>query len=135
MERLNKEDYNIGKDCLKRFNYNCIKIINIQSDILSISIAPNDGLPKAPYSVGNSTLNKVMKLEENKELQQAIREYKAVVQALHLVDKFSKQIFELEFRQNKGRFDIIDELHISEETYKRRKRNLIYKTFEEFKKN
>jgi len=132
--RLPKEEYNKAVGCLKRYNYNCINIINVQSDILSLSIAQNDGLPKAPYSVGNSVLNKVIQLEENIELQKSIKEYKIVNQALELVDKDSKYIFEEEFRKDRYKWDIIDELNISEETYKRRKRNLIYAVDKELKK-
>lgn len=134
MERINKEDYNKAKGCLKRYNYNCINIINIQSDILSLSIAPMDGLPKAPYSVGNVTLNKVIQLEENPELRKSIKEYKAVVQAIQLVNEESKLIFEKEFRESKYKWDVINELNKSEETYKRRKRELIYAVHNELNK-
>lgn len=134
MERLSKEDYNKAKGCLKRYNYNCINIINIQNDILSLSVSPCDGLPKAPYSVGNITLNKVIQLEENKNLQKSIKEYKAVVQALQLVNEESKLIFEKEFRESKYKWDVISELNKSEETYKRRKRELIYKVHNELNK-
>ena len=134
MERLNKDEYNRAKGCLKRYNYNCINIINIQSDILSISIAPIDGLPKAPYNVGNITLNKVIQLEENPNLQKSIREYKAVVQAIQLVSEESILIFEKEFRESKYKWDVIRELNKSEETYKRRKRELIYAVHNELNK-
>ena len=134
MERLSKDNYNRAKGCLKRYNYNCINIINIQSDILSLSIAPNDGLPKAPYNVGDTTLNKVIQLQENTELQQSIKEYKAVIQALQLVDKDCKIIFEKEFRESKYKWDVIECLNKSEETYKRRKRELIYAVNDELKK-
>lgn len=132
--RLNKEDYNKAVGCLKRYNYNCINIMNIQSDILSLSISPIDGMPKAPYKVGDTTLNKVIQLEQNVDLQNSIKEYKAVVQALQIVNKESKYIFEEEFRKDKYKYNIIEELHISEETYKRRKRSLIYAVNEELKK-
>lgn len=108
--------------------------MNIQSDILSLSVAPCDGLPRAPYSVGNTTLNKVIQLEDNKSLQNSIREYKAVVQALSLVNDESKLIFEKEFRESKYKWDVIDELNKSEETYKRRKRELIYAVHNELNK-
>ena len=134
MGRLSKEEYREAKGCLKRYNYNCINIINIQRDILNISVAPCDGLPKAPYSVGDNTLNKVIKLEENEELQKSIREYKAVIQALSLVNYESKVIFEREFRESKYKWDVIDELNKSEETYKRRKRELIYAVHKELNK-
>ncbi len=134
MERLSKEDYREAKGCLKRYNYNCINIINVQQDILSISIAPIDGLPKAPYSVGNTVLNKVIQLEENEELQKSIKEYKAVTQALQLVNEECKIIFEKEFRESKYKWDVINSLNKSEETYKRRKRELIYAVHSELNK-
>lgn len=134
MERLSKEEYNRARDCLKRYNYNCINIINIQSDILSLSIAPNDGLPKAPYSVGDTTLNKVIQLNENTDLQKSIKEYKAVIQALELVDTDSRFIFEKEFRESKYKWEVIELLNKSEETYKRRKRELIYAVYNELNK-
>ena len=47
MERLSKEEYNRAKGCLQRYNYNCINIINIQSDILSLSVSANDRATKS----------------------------------------------------------------------------------------
>lgn len=132
--RIPKEEYNKAVGCLKRYNYNCINIMNIQSDILSLSIAPNDGLPKAPYSIGDTVFNKVIQLQENKDLNKSIKEYKVVVQALQLVDKISKEIFEEEYRKSKRKYDIIDILHISERTYERRKNELIYAVHREMKK-
>ena len=132
--RLDKEDYRKAVGALKRYNYNCINIINIQADILSISVAPISDMPRVPYGVGNTTLNKVIQLEENVELQQSIKEYKAVVQALQLVDKQSKYIFEKEFRESKTKWAIVYNMNVSEETYKRRKRELIYAVDKELKK-
>lgn len=132
--RIPKEEYNKAVGCLKRYDYNCINIVNIQSDILSLSIAPNDGLPKAPYSIGDTVFNKVTQLEENKELDKSIKEYKAVVQALKLVDKDSKYIFEKEFRESQTKWKVIADMNVSEETYKRRKSSLIYAVFNELKK-
>ena len=134
MSRLSKEDYREAVECLKRYNYNCINIINIQQDILSLSITPADGMPKAPYTVSNTTLNKVIQLEENEGLQQSVREYKAVVQALQIVNDDSKLIFEKEYRESKYKWDVIELLSKSEETYKRRKRELIYAVYKELKK-
>lgn len=132
--RLPKEEYNKAVGCLKRYNYNCINIMNIQSDILSLSIAPISDMPRVPYGIGDTTLKKVIQLEENIELQKSIKEYKAVIQALSLVNKESQYIFEEEFRKDRYKWDIINELHTSEETYKRRKRSLIYAVNEELKK-
>ena len=132
--RLPKEEYNKAVGCLKKYNYNCINIMNIQSDILSLSIAPISDMPRVPYGIGDTTLKKVMQLEENVELQKSIKEYKAVVQALSLVNKESQYIFEEEFRKDRYKWDIINKLNTSEETYKRRKRSLIYAVNEELKK-
>lgn len=132
--RIPKEEYNKAVGCLKRYNYNCINIMNIQSDILNLSIAPNDGLPKAPYSIGDTVFNKVIQLQENKDLNKSIKEYKAVVQALQLVDKDAKYIFEKEFRESQTKWKIIENMNVSEETYKRRKSSLVYAVFNELKK-
>lgn len=60
------------------------------------------GLPKAPYSVGNTTLNKVIQLEDNKSLQNSIREYKAVVQALILInDSITNEMFKEEYQKRR----------------------------------
>ena len=61
------------------------------------------------------------------------KEYKAVIQALALVDEISKAIFEEEFRKLKKKWQIINELNISERTYERRKRELIYAVHKEIK--
>lgn len=132
--RLSKEDYNRAVGCLKRYNYNCINIINIRADIMSISVPEVDGMPKAPYSISDSVYNQYIKLQEDKELQKSLREYKAVMQALQLSNKESKYIFEEEYRKDRNKWEIIEELHISEETYKRRKRALIYNVDKEIKK-
>lgn len=132
--RLEKEEYKRAVGVLKRYNYNCINIINIQTDILSLSVAPLSDMPRVPYSVGDTTLKKVLQLEENIELQQSIKEYKAVVQALQLVGKQSNYIFEKEFRESKNKWEIINNLNVSEETYKRRKKELIYAVDKEIKK-
>lgn len=131
--RLEKEEYKRAVGVLKRYNYNCINIINIQTDILSLSVAPLSDMPRVPYSVGDTTLKKVLQLEENIELQQSIKEYKAVVQALQLVSQESKMIFELLYIKNKTKWEII-ESGMSERTYFRRKKELILAVNKELKK-
>lgn len=101
MEKLSKEDYREAKNCLKRYNYNCITILNIKWDIMGLSSAVVDGMPKAPYRVSDSVLNSVILLQENEQLQQSTKEYKAVVQALLLVDKIANKIFEEEYQKRK----------------------------------
>ena len=131
--RLSKEDYREAKGCLKRYNYNCIKIMNIRADIMKIGSPSLDGLPKAPYSTSDRVLNSVIKLQEDKDLQEAIKEYKAVVQAIELVNKDSKYIFEEFYIKSKPKWEIINS-GISERTFVRRKGDLIYAVHKELKK-
>lgn len=132
--RIAKEEYNKAVGCLKRYNYNCLNIINIRADIMNISIPNTDGMPKAPYNISDSVYNQYIKLQEDKELQKSLKEYKAVVQALQLLDDISKDIFEEEYIKLNKKWTVIRKLHISESTYERRKRQLIYNTYKEIKK-
>lgn len=108
--------------------------MNIKMDIMSVGSPKLDGLPKAPYMVSDNVLNSVIQLQENKQLQKSIKEYKAVRQALELINEDSKVIFEELYIKNKYKWDIINVLNKSEETYKRRKRDLIYAVHKELKK-
>lgn len=131
--RLNTDDYKKAVGCLKRYNYNCIKIINIRADIISIGSTAIDGMPKAPYRVSDTVFNSVIKLQEDEELQKAIKEYKAVVQAMELVSKDSKYIFEELYIKSKTKWEIINS-GMSERTYFRRKKDLIIAVDKELKK-
>lgn len=131
--RLSKEDYREAKGCLKRYNYNCIKIMNIRADIMSIGSANLDGLPGAPYNTSDRVLDSVIKLQEDEDLQQTIKEYKAVVQALQLVNKDSKYIFNKQYQLGQTKWEIIN-FGMSERTYERRNKDLIYTVHKEFKK-
>ena len=133
--RLPNEEYKKAVNCLKRYNYNCLKIMTIRDDIMSISGMNIDGMPKAQYNISDSVINSVIQLQENVELQKAIREYKAVNQAKLLVNEDCLYIFEELYRKGKSKWDIINELNISEETYKRRKRELIYTVHKEISKS
>lgn len=130
--RLSKEEYREAKGCLKRFNYNCIKILNIRADIMSISSSIIDGMPKAPYSVSDTVLDRVVKLQEDEELQRAIKEYNAVMQAKELVNQDSKDIFEEFYRKGRTKWEIINS-GMSERTYERRNKDLIYAVHKELK--
>lgn len=132
--RLSREEYKKAVGCLKRYNYNCLNIINIRADIMNISAPNTDGMPKVPYNISDSVYNQYIKLQEDKELQKSLKEYKAVIQALELVDEISKQIFNEEYIKSKRKYDIIDTLHISERTYERKKSHLIHTTYKELKK-
>ena len=77
-----------------------------------------------------SNLEELIKIRE-----EAIKEYKAVKQAIERVHKDSVYIFEELYRKGTSKWDIINSLNVSEETYKRRKRELIYAVYEEIIKN
>lgn len=132
--RLNKEDYQNAVGCLKRYDYNCINILNIKTDIYSLESAKNDGQPKPKFNKTDTVLAKIIQVEENEVIQKAIREYKAVRNALLLVNKDCEYIFEKVFREQKSKWEVVEQLNISEETFKRRKRVLIYTVNEELKK-
>ena len=131
--RLNKEDYNKAVGILKRYNYNCITIMNIRADIMSVGVPANDGMPKAPYKISDSVYNQYIQLQEDKELQKSLKEYKIVRQALELVSNDSRYIFEEFYMKNKAKWQIIDS-GMSERTYFRRKNELIEAVDKEIKK-
>lgn len=130
--RIPKEEYREVINLLKRYSYNCLNIIQRQNDILSLSVSGgSEGRSK--YSISDSTLNKVLRLEEDVALQRSIREFKLVKRVLYLVTKDAREIFDKLYIEQKTKWEIIEELHISEETYKRRKRELVYTTYKEMK--
>ena len=90
-------------------------------------------MPKAPYSISDTVFNKVIKLQEDAELNKSIIEYKIIRQALELVSNDSKYIFEELYIKSKSKWDIINS-GISEATFKRRKQDLIYAVNKELKK-
>ena len=131
--KLSKEDYREAKGCLKRYNYNCVKILNIRADIMDLGAQNLDGMPKPKNNVSDRVLESVIKLQEDEVLQEAIKEYKAVVQAIQLVNKDSKYIFEEMYIKSKSKWEIIDS-GMSERTYERRNKDLIYAVHKEIKK-
>ncbi len=123
--RLSREEYKKAEGYLKRYNYNCINILNIRNDIMSLSSVSLDGMPKAPYSISDTVFNSVIQLQENKELNRSIHEYKIVIQALQLVNEDCKIIFDEYYRKNRGKWHIINNCGLSERTYFRKKTELI----------
>ncbi len=101
MDRLSKEDYNRAIGYLKRYNYNCLSILTARLDIIDISAAKIDGLPKAPYSISDSVYNSVIRLQEDITLNKALKEWKVVQKALELTDKTTKEIFTEEFEKRR----------------------------------
>ena len=92
--RLENQEYRQAVNCLKRYDYNCIKIMSIREDIMSISGLNMDGMPKAKYTKSDMVLNSVIQLQEDEDLKKAIKEVKAVQMALQLVNEDCKNIFE-----------------------------------------
>ena len=131
--KLSKEEYREAQGCLKRYNYNCVKILNIRADIMDLGAQNLDGMPKPKNNVSDRVLESVIKLQEDEALQVAIKEYKAVVQAIQLVNKDSKYIFEEMYIKSKSKWEIIDS-GMSERTYERRNKDLIYAVHKEIKK-
>lgn len=132
--RLSREEYKKAEGYLKRYNYNCINILNIRNDIMTLSAVNIDGLPKAPYSISDSVFNSVIQLQENRELNRSIHEYKIVVQALQLVSDDSKVIFEELYQKSKNKWDVMNEKGLSERTFVRRKGELINTVHKEINK-
>ena len=131
--RLSKEDYREAIGVLKRYNYNCLNIINEREDIMGISSQVSDGMPRAPYSISDTVFNQYVQLQENVSLQKSLKEIRVVNQAILLVKKDSKRIFEEQYKMGKDKWDIINE-GMSEGTYKRRHSELVYAVYEELKK-
>jgi len=131
--RLSKEEYKRAENCLRRYNYNRVTILNIRADIMSLGAVNYDGMPKAKYNISDSVSNSIIQLQENKYLQMALKECKAVEQALLLVNKDSKFIFEEIYIKNKTKWEIVSE-GISESTYFRRKRDLVFAVNKELNK-
>ena len=131
--RIPKEEYNKAVGCLKRYNYNCIKIMDIRENIMSISGQNLDGMPKVKYNTSDMVVNSVIQLQEDEELKKAIKEVKAVQMALQLVNEDCKNIFEKIYIQSKSKWDIIN-CGMSERTFVRRKSELIIAVHKELKK-
>lgn len=131
--RLENQEYRRAVNCLKRYNYNCIKIMSIREDIMSISGLNMDGMPKPKYSKSDMVLNSVIQLQEDEELKRAVKEVKAVQMALQLVDEDCKNIFEKIYIQSKSKWELINN-GMSERTYFRKKTELITQVNKELKK-
>lgn len=132
--KISKEEYKEAKGCLKRYSYNCINIMNIRNDIMSIGSQTIDSLPKAPYKISDNVLKSVIKLQEDEFLQKSIKEYNAVVQAIELLkNEDCRYIFENYYMKSKTKWEIIQK-GMSERTFERRNQDLIYAVHNELKK-
>lgn len=131
--RLENQEYRQAVNCLKRYNYNCIKIMSIREDIISVNGMNMDGMPKPKYSKSDMVLNSVIQLQEDEDLKKTIKEVKAVQMALQLVDEDCKNIFEKIYIQSKSKWELINN-GMSERTYFRKKTELITQVNKELKK-
>ena len=134
MSRLAKEDYKRTVEILKRYNYNCINILNIRADIMSISIPEHSGMPKASNHMVDPVYHKYIQLEEDKELQKSLKEYKIVINTMELLNEECKRICHQYFILQQSKWDIMEKLGLSERTFLRRKKEIIYTADRERKK-
>ena len=132
--RLDTESYKKAEGCLRRYNYNCITIMNIRADIMTVGTPNADGMPKAPYNISDSVYNQYIKLQEDRELQKSLKEYKAVRQALELLNKDCKDIFECYYLRNKTKWETMAIIGLSERSFVRKKGSLVYAVHMELKK-
>lgn len=133
--RLNKEDYKRAEGYLKRYDYNSATILFKRDDIFGISATRYTDMPKAPYRTSDSVADAIINLEEDKEYQKAVKEYKIIELAKTTVHKDCLVIFEELYRKKYGKYKIMYENGYSEATYKRRKQELIYAVNDIIKKD
>lgn len=89
-------------------------------------------LDKGEY---NNALKCLQKYDYNyKNINKCKNEYNAVEQAKLLLNNDCIYIFEEVFRKKRNKWDVMDELGMSEPTYKRRRQLLIYTVNDELKK-
>jgi len=70
---ISKEECKQAEGYLKRFNYNCTNIVNIRTDIIGIRSYIINGMPKTSYRISDTVFDSVVKLEENKQLQNSFK--------------------------------------------------------------
>ena len=132
--KLNKDEYRKAEGCLRRYNYNCITIIDLRADIMSVSSPNFEGMPRSTHNISDSVFNQFVKLQEDKELQKALKEYKAVRIAFESVSADAKKVFSTYYLEQKTRWETMEKLGLSERTFVRRKRDLVYAVHKELKK-
>ena len=132
--KIPKEEYRKAKGCLKRYNYNCLNILMIRNDTIGLTGNNLDGMPHS-NQINDIVANTVIQLDQNKSLQQSIKEYKAVQLAVSKLDEDSKLIFEhLYNKKDMSKWEIINEiLYKSEDTFNRKHCNLVHAVYQEIK--
>lgn len=133
--RIDKNEYNYAKRCLKRFNFNKLNILMRRADITSLSAVKIDGLPKGKNNISDMVGMTAIRLEEDKELNKSLKEYKAVLLAREIIDEDSKYILDHIYdMKDMNKWDVISERPMSEGSYKRKHSNLIYEVLNQLKK-
>ncbi len=134
--RLDKEEYKYAKRCLKRFNYNKLNILMRRTDLMSLSAVNIDGQPKGKNKISDIVGQTIVRIEEDKELNKSIKEYKAVLLARESIDEDGKYILDHIYdMQDMNKWDIVysEERPMSERTFKRKHSNLIYEVANQLK--
>lgn len=92
-------------------------------------------MPHSKYSISDVVANSVIRLDEDKNIQASYEEYGAIQRALELVDSDTKAIFtHLYEKKDMNKYEIMDDIHISEDTFKNKHRKLVYAVYEAMKK-
>ena len=133
--RIDKNEYRYAKRCLKRFNYNKLNILMRRTDLMSLSAVGIDGLPKGKNKISDIVGQTVVRIEEDKELNKSIKEYKAVLLVREIIDDDCKYILDHIYdMKDMNKWDVVRERPMSEGTFKRKHSNLVYKVLEQIKK-
>lgn len=135
--RIDKNEYRYAKRCLKRFNYNKLNILMRRTDLMSLSAVGIDGLPKGKNKISDIVGQTVVRIEEDKELNKSIKEYKAVLLAREIIDDDCKYILDHIYdMKDMNKWDVIysEERPMSQRTFERKHSSLIYAVKKQLKK-
>lgn len=135
--RIDKNEYRYAKRCLKRFNYNKLNILMRRTDLMSLSAVGIDGLPKGKNKISDIVGQTVVRIEEDKELNKSIKEYKAVLLAREIIDDDCKYILDHIYdMKDMNKWDVVysKERPMSQRTFERKHSCLIYEVEKQLKK-
>lgn len=121
----------MGSKCLENYNENKTYVEIKEIDMITLSAVNIDGMPKSKNKISNPTALSVIKNMQDKDLQRALIEIKAVELSQKLVGNDSKYILEhVYMSRDLDPTDIYYNLYdkcdkpMSESTYYRRLREL-----------
>lgn len=133
MSRLKLVDYRRAVQALKNYDYNFKNARIIFYDILNLDSAPL-GETRGIGERTDTVANKVIRLDDDVELKEYVRQYMAVKNTLESINKDSKRLFEHYYRQNESKWKVMEKINLAERTFGRRKQELIYSVDKELKK-